>query len=104
MPIEPPNIDAAKLAAATGGALISARYLPGSPIQRLLMVCGGAALSYVASSPVAEWLKVAPNAYGLVGFLIGMFGIVIANKVYEGIQSIDATTVIQDAIDWFKRK
>ena len=67
------------------------------------MAIGGAALSYFASDPVAVWLNV-PQALGLVGFLIGLFGMAIVAKVYEVLQLLDAKQIATDIWETVKRK
>ena len=67
------------------------------------MALGGAALSYFASDNLASWLNV-PEALGLVGFLIGLFGMAIVAKVYEVVQMLDATKIASDAWETIKRK
>lgn len=96
MALEIPDLSIGKLIAATAGALVSLRFVTGTIPERICMCVGGAALSYYASTPAAMWMG-APNAEGLVGFLLGLFGMAIAAKVYEGIMALDAAKMAKDA-------
>lgn len=89
-----PDISTAKLIAGVAGAIVSLRFVQGSALERVSMCVGGAALSYYATTPVAAWVGV-PDAEGLVGFLIGLFGMAIMAKVYEGIQASSAGEIIE---------
>lgn len=94
-----PDISTAKLIAGVAGAVVSLRFVQGSLTERISMCVGGAALSYYAATPTALWVGL-PHAEGLVGFLIGLFGMAIMAKVYEAIQATSAA----DILDAVKRK
>lgn len=94
-----PDLSTAKLAAGLAGAVVSLRFVSGSAFERAIMCIGGAALSFYGTIPAAAWVGL-PDAEGLVGFLIGLFGMSIMAKVYEGIQATSAG----DVIDAIKRK
>jgi len=98
-----PDLSFAKLIAGVCGSAVSLRFVQGTLGERLFMGVGGAALSYYASTPVANWMGV-PNGEGLVGFLIGLFGMAIMAKVYEVIQLLDAKQIASDAWAWAMRK
>lgn len=104
MPTEQFNdLSVAKLASGVAGALVSMRFLQGTWPEKITMAIGGSALSYFASTPVAEWLS-AQRAEGLVGFLIGLFGMALVSKGYEVIQMLDARTIASDVWGWVARK
>ena len=67
------------------------------------MCLGGAALSFYGTTPVHEWVSL-QNTEGLIGFLIGLFGMAIVAKAYEVLQMMDAKQIATDAWDWVKRK
>lgn len=98
-----PDFNLAKLVAGVAGSVVSLRFVQGTILERALMCVGGAAVSYYATTPVAAWVNV-PGVEGLVGFLIGLFGMAIVAKAYEAVQTIDAGTVAQNFTDWLKRK
>jgi len=97
------ELSLAKLAAGIAGSFVSLRFLSGTPAQLLMLAVGGTSLSYFASTPAAIWLNM-QNAEGMVGFLIGMFGMAILSKVFEVIQSADAKVIAADIWEWIKRK
>lgn len=92
-----------KLIAGVAGAVVSLKFVQGTWPERILMAIGGAALSYFASNNLANWLNV-PEALGLVGFLIGLFGMAIVAKVYEVLQLLDAKQIAIDVWETIKRK
>ena len=97
------SINFGKLASGVVGSLVSMNFVAGSRAKKLSMAIGGSALSYYASTPAAMFIET-PTAEGLVGFLLGLFGMAIMAKVYEVIQMIDAKQVAADAWTWFTRK
>ena len=90
-----PDIGIAKLISAVAGAALSLKFVVGTWVEKIIMAIGGAFLSYYASTPVAAWME-APKAEGLVGFLLGLFGMAVVSKVYEVIQSLDAKQAATD--------
>jgi hypothetical protein len=84
-----------KLIPAVLGSLVSLRFVQGTWPERLLMAAGGAGMSYYATVPSAAWLQV-QDAEGLVGFLIGLFGMAVVAKAYETFQALDAKMVAAD--------
>ena len=101
--IDPPDFSLAKLSAGIFGSLVSLRFMQGSYTERILMSIGGAALSYFATTPIADWLNVS-KAEGLIGFLVGLFGMALVGKVYEVILLLDAAAIATDVWAAIKRK
>lgn len=92
-----------KLIAGVAGAVVSLNFVQGTWPERIIMAIGGAALSYFASNNLAVWMGV-PEALGLVGFLIGLFGMAIVAKIYEVLQMLDAKQIASDVWASVKRK
>ena len=92
-----------KLISGIAGSFVSIRFVSGTWFERFFMCIGGSALSYYATTPVAAWVGI-PTAEGLVGFLIGLFGMSIAAKVYEIIAFLDARRAASELWDWLSRK
>jgi hypothetical protein len=88
------EIGLTQFAAGIAGALVSLRFMTGSWYEKLTMALGGATLSYVGTAPLATWLKI-DNAAGLIGFLVGLFGMAVVSKVYEVIWLIDANKIVK---------
>lgn len=77
--------EAAKAAPGVVGALAALRWMPGTPLQRLSSFIGGSAASYYGTDHIAHALEIAP---GFTGFLLGLFGMAIASKVFEAIDGL----------------
>ncbi len=101
MPIDLPP-EARDAIPGVAGAFISAFFLKGP--WRLIggMTLGGSALAYYGGSVLAAWLA-SPKATGLIGFLIGMFGMAIAAKGYEVIEGFAASEVGGALLAWFRK-
>lgn len=93
----------AKLFAGLAGSIVSLKFVQGTYVERGLMCVGGAALSYYATTPVSMWVGL-PNTEGLVGFMIGLFGMAVVAKLYEVVQLLDSKKIAEDAWEWIKRK
>lgn len=98
-----PDFSLAKLVAGVTGSFVSLSYVKGNYVERISMGIGGAALSYYATSPVSNWVGV-PDTEGLVGFMIGLFGMAIMSKVYEVILMADAKQIAADVWERIRRK
>lgn len=93
----------AKWAFGAAGAVTSLKFLKGcSKAEKLLMVAGGMVLSRVATDPVATYLHM-QESDGLVGFLLGLFGMAVLAKVYEVILAIDPKELVSIAIVGIKK-
>ena len=95
------DISIAKLVAGIAGSFVSLKFMAGTLGQRFVLAIGGAALSYFGSTPTSSWLGL-QSAEGLVGFLIGMFGMAISSKVYEVISALDAKGISSDLRGWLR--
>lgn len=98
-----PDFSTAKLLAALSGSLVSLRFVQGTFAERIAMAVGGCALSYYGTTPASSWVGV-HDAEGLVGFLIGLFGMAIMAKIYEIIAVADASQMGKDIWESIKRK
>ena len=105
MPAEQHTLDLSlgNLVAGIAGAFVSLRFVQGTLPERLTMAVGGAVLSYYATPPAASWLGMA-SAEGLVGFLVGLFGMAIVAKIYEAINAMPAAKMAADAWESIKRR
>ena len=102
----PPTIlePLAKLGAAFAGTLTSLRFIKGKTrTETVLSALGGVAFSWFASKYVATVLGV-PNEQGLVGYLLGLFGMALLAKVYEAIEAINAASYAEMLADWVRKK
>jgi len=93
----------AKVGASVAGALVSLNFINGTLPERLSMSAGGAVLSYYSSDYVARLIHMSESV-GLVGFLIGLFGMAIVAKVHEGITTLEIKRITNGLIEkFFKR-
>ena len=92
-----------KIISGVVGALVSLKFIQGTWLEKSFMALGGSCLSYFATSPIANWLNI-ENTEGLIGFIVGLFGMAIVAKIYELIQVIDAKQVVGIFLDWLARK
>lgn len=74
------------------GSVLSLKYIKGSTwVERLTMVAGGSILSLYAAPYLARKTDM-PE--GLVGFLLGVFGMAVVAKVWEAIQLTPASEIL----------
>ena len=97
------DIGFVKIISGVIGALVSLKFVQGTWIEKTFMAIGGSCLSYFATTPIASWLDIA-NTEGLIGFIVGLFGMAIVSKVYEMILFIDAKYAVTEVVKWFARK
>ena len=88
-----------KILAGAAGAFVSLKFIQGTWKERTVMAIGGCALSAFGTTPAATWVGLA-NAEGLVGFLIGLFGMSIVAKLYEVIQAIQPPLLLEKFFNW----
>lgn len=94
-----------KVIPAALGAMVSLRFVQGTLAERALMAAGGVSLAYYATPVSSEFLRLGTSeGVGLVGFVIGLFGMVLVAKVYEAVQGIDAKAVATDLVDALKKR
>lgn len=94
------DVVAAKLAG-VAGALVSMRFLQGTWPQRVSTAICGALISFYAAPYVAARVGI-PE--GLSGFLMGLFGMAIASRLWEWVQTTPIAGVWQIVIDWLKKR
>lgn len=82
------------------GSLVSAGLLQGTLKQRLFTMVGGALCSYYFAPWVAEKLGM-PDAF--TGFLVGMFAMAIASRMWEWVQTAPIAAFWQIVLDWLRR-
>ncbi len=78
-----PDAWAVKLAGLVG-AVVSMQFLQGSWPARVNLALSGAAISYFAAPYLSAKIGL-PE--GLTGFLLGLFGMAVASRVWEWIQT-----------------
>lgn len=84
-----------KMLVGFAGAVVSLRFVQGSLFEKVLMVLGGSFFSFYGAPWVANKLGM-HEAEGLVGFLMGLFGMALITKGYEVVQLINASEVVEE--------
>lgn len=77
------------------GSLIALAWMKAPWPRKVVMWASGAALSYFAASSAATW---ANTNEGLAGFLLGLFGMAVVDKVFKTWESFDATALLGEAL------
>jgi hypothetical protein len=85
------------------GAIVALPFLAGTLFVRMAMVAGGVALSYWGSDPAARYMGVS-SAEGLVGFLLGLFAMSVAAKLFEVLSALKAELAVGTLVDWIRKK
>jgi hypothetical protein len=83
------------------GAMVSIRYLQGSWKARISTATSGAFVAYYAT-PYLSTVLGAPE--GLMGFLVGMFGMAIVSRTWEALQMAPIPALWQAVLDRVRGK
>lgn len=84
------------------GAFVSLIWIRGSLPQRLTSFVGGAAASYYGAEHMVTLMGVSERMVGFSGFLVGLFGMAVAARVFDAIQAIDIGGLLSRlAAKWF---
>jgi len=90
----PPDIG--KLAAGPVGSAIALLWLPGSWPRRGAMFLAGGGMSYYVAPPLTHWLPYLPE--GFAGFLVGLLGVMVTQKLFDTWVQFDAGTILKTAV------
>lgn len=83
--------DLGKHLAGPAGSAIALLWLKTTWYRGLSMFAAGAALSYYAAPNVSSWLNLSES---FTGFLLGLFGIAIVDKLFDTWQRFDASKLL----------
>lgn len=98
-----PTISLSKFVAGVLGAAISMSFVKGTWKQKIVMAIGGVILACYGTPFIVSYFGLA-SADGLIGFLLGSFGMSFVQKAFETIQAISGHQVVVAVGDWIKRK
>lgn len=87
----------------TLGALVATFFVKRPLVVLIGIFAGGCALSYYASPYLAKRLGML-DAMGLVGFLLGMFGMSIGMKLYDFLQEAAVGDLWKAGIDALRKR
>lgn len=82
------------------GGLLSMPFMKMTLTQRAVAIVSGAIMAQYIGEPVALWLGA---DLGMVGFLIGLFGVSICSLIFDSIKKSDLSVKFADIIELFKR-
>lgn len=68
------------------GSLVALRWIQGSPLQRVISFIGGCAASRYGTGYLSEAMGTDRD---LTAFLLGLFGMAIAAKIFEALAAFD---------------
>lgn len=100
MNIEDFDVFAAKFAGVLG-AVVSIRYLQGSWKARISMAISGSLGAYYAAPYLSAVLEM-PE--GLMGFLVGMFGMAVVSRAWDAVQMAPIQALWQAVLDRVRGK
>lgn len=83
------------------GSALALFFLRRPPFVMLGIFLGGCLLSFFGSPWTAEYLGVSQKGEGLIGFLMGLFGMALVAKLHDTIEQInpmDFWKTIKDAL------
>jgi hypothetical protein len=86
---------ARQIAPGAVGGIVAMLSAGGGVRQMLTAFAGGAGMSYYGAEHAAGWLGVNP---GFAGFLLGLFGMAIAARVFDLIAAVPASQIIRAAL------
>lgn len=86
------------------GSLLALMFLRRPKLMLAGMFLGGCVLSYVATPWLAAYLEVGPKGEGVVGFLVGLFGMTTVAKVYDLFESIEMREIWVALRDFLRKK
>jgi hypothetical protein len=89
----PPDIS--KHLAGPAGSLIALLWLHGRWPKKVAMFAAGWVLSFYGSPIAAQWLGFSE---GFAGFLLGLFGMAIVDKIFETWKTLEIGTLLSDWI------
>lgn len=90
---------AGKLLPGAAGSLLALTWMQGTWKRKVPMFLGGFALSFFASPSAAAW---AGTNMGLAGFLLGLFGMAVVDKIFTTWDRLDLSQFFIDVgRKWF---
>lgn len=98
----PPELRAAGPGVA--GSVLALFFLRRPPLMLAGMFLGGCMLSFFATPWLAAWMEVGIKGEGLIGFLVGMFGMTTVAKTYDLIEVMEVGQIWKAIIDFVRKR
>lgn len=86
------------------GSLLALLFLRRPKLMLAGMFLGGCVLSYIATPWLTAYLEVGAKGEGLVGFLLGLFGMTTVAKLYDLFESIDVREIWIALRDFLRKR
>lgn len=84
------------------GSVVALFFMRRPLFTMIGMFIGGCALAFFGSGAIASWLDV-QRYEGLVGFVMGLFGMALVGKVYDTIEAIKVDDLWRAVLDWVRK-
>lgn len=87
-----------------GGSLLALFFLRRPPFVLAAIFFGGCFLALYAPAAATHYFGIDVRFTGLVGFVIGLFGMALVAKAYDIIEAISAVDLWKTILDWVRKK
>ena len=84
------------------GSLLALAFMRRPPLILLGIFFGGCALSFFGTAWLADVLDM-EKADGLVGFLLGLFGMALVAKIYDTIEVVEPALLWKALLERFRK-
>ncbi len=86
------------------GSLLALLFMRRPWTMLLAMFVGGCLIAYIVTPWLAAYLEVGPKGEGVVGFLLGLFGMATTAKVFDLIEAINVADIWAALKDWIRKR
>lgn len=92
--------------AGAAGSVASLKFIPGRWYEKLGMVVGGAVAARYLTYPLIDvfGLLHRETDEAALAFLIGLFGMAVANKLFEALAALNSAEIVTIVTGWFKKR
>jgi hypothetical protein len=98
----PPEMRAAGPGVA--GSVLALFFLRRPPFMLAGMFIGGCMLSYIGTPWLAAYLESGPKGEGLVGFMLGLFGMTTVAKVYDLVEAVEVREIWLALLNFLRKR
>jgi hypothetical protein len=98
----PPELRAAGPGVA--GSVLALLFLRRPPLMLAGMFLGGCVLSYFATPWLTAFMEMGEKGEGLIGFLVGLFGMTTVAKTYDLLEVIEVGQIWRALLDFIRKR
>jgi hypothetical protein len=98
----PPELRAAGPGVA--GSVLALLFLRRPPLMLAGMFLGGCALSFFATPWLTAFMEMGTKGEGLIGFLVGLFGMTTVAKAYDLLEVIEVGQIWRALLDFLRKR